>query len=396
MPADDDIEAFRGEVRAFLDTRLPARLRRRVAEGCYPSYEELKDWIRILADHGWSAPSWPKAHGGAGFTPRQRAVFDEECALADAPAIETLGLSVIGPMIITLGSEAQKARYLPKILTAEEYWCQGFSEPEAGSDLASLTTRATRDGDGWRLDGTKIWTSDAHVSDRMLCLARTDPEAPKHKGISAFLVDMRDPGVTVRPVPWMNGVHGFNQVFFDGVRLEADQILGEEGQGWTVAMRALVPERVYVSRIAENKRLLKRLKAAMQEPDETGRPLAEDSGFAARAARLEIRLLALEARFDQFLEELEAGREVGPETSLLKLTGSRLIQGFEEMLIEAYGPATLPFDAERVAATGGNLQIGPPLAGMTALRAFHHRGYTIGSGASEIQREILARRVIGL
>lgn len=396
MTATDDIEAFRSEVRAFLAECLPPSLRSRVAEGCYPGYDELKDWIRILARRGWSAPSWPRAHGGAGFTPRQRAVFDEECALADAPAVETLGLSVIGPMIIALGTEAQKARFLPRILTAEDYWCQGFSEPEAGSDLAALATRARRDGDGWRLDGTKIWTSDAHESDRMLCLARTDPEAPKHKGVSAFLVDMRAPGVSVRPIPWMNGVHGFNQVFFDGVRLEADQILGEEGMGWTVAMRALVPERIYVSRIAENKRLLRRLKMAMQEPDETGRPLAADPGFAARAARLEIRLLALEARFDQFLEELEAGREVGPETSLLKLTGSRLIQGFEELLIEAYGPATLPFDAERVATTGGNLRIGPPLAAMMALRAFHHRGYTIGSGASEIQREILARRVIGL
>ncbi len=396
MSNQADADDFRSEVRAFLRDSLPERLRQRVAEGCYPSYDELRDWIRILAARSWSAPSWPKEHGGAGFTPTQRAIYDEECALADAPAIETLGLSVIGPMIISFGTDAQKARHLPGILDASQYWCQGFSEPGSGSDLASLSTRATRDGDGWTINGSKIWTSDAHVSDRMLCLARTDPDAPKHRGISVFLIDMHAPGVSVRPVPWMNGVHGFNQVFFDDVRVTGEELLGEENGGWAIAMQALVPERIYVSRVAENKRLLKRLKAAMQEPDETGRPLAENPAFAARAARLEIRLLALEERFNQFLAEVEAGREVGPETSLLKLTGSRLIQAFEELLIEAYGPSTLPFDAARVAETGGNLQIGPPLAAMTALRAFHHRGYTIGSGTSEIQREILSRRVIGL
>lgn len=395
-PGPDPAEAFRAEVRAFLRQRLPDDLRALVARGGYPSHQALAAWIAALAERGWSAPSWPRAWGGAALPPRLRAILDEECALADAPAAEALGISTVGPAILEFGTPAQKARFLPPIVTCAEHWCQGFSEPGAGSDLAAVATRATPAAGGWRVTGTKIWTSEAHNADWMLCLARTDPEAPRHGGISALLIHMRAPGVTVRPIPWMNGVHGFNEVFLDGVEVPAENLLGPENGGWAVAMHALGPERIFVSRVAENKRLLGRLRAAMAAPDEAGRRLADDAAFAERAARLEVRLLALEERFLRFLDDLEAGRPVGPEVSLLKLTGSRLIQAFEALIAEAHGPAVLPFDPARTAAEGLGLEVGAPAAAMAALRMLHHRGYTIAAGSSEVQLDVLSRRVLGL
>jgi len=397
MPFDTpEAIAFRDEVRAFIRTHLPSDLAEHVAKGGYPAHSQIRDWIAKLATRGWSAPSWPKEWGGADLSPRLRAILDEECALADAPPVEALGISTIGPAILAYGSPEQKARYIPPIVSASEHWCQGFSEPGAGSDLAAISTRAVREGNGWRVNGSKIWTSSAHNADWILALVRTDPDAPKHHGISALIIDMRSPGVTVRPIRWMNGVHGFNEVFFDDVIVPDGNLLGGENGGWSVAMHALGPERIFVSRVAENKRLLKRLREAMARPEGSGRPLSDDPEFAHRAAALEIRLLALEERFVQFLDDLEAGRPVGPEVSMLKLTGSRLIQSFEALITEAYGPSVLPFDPIRTATEGLGLEVGPPAAAMAALRMLHHRGYTIAAGSSEVQIEVLTRRVLGM
>jgi len=397
MPLETaEAHTFRTEVRAFLLDRLPVDLAALVARGGYPPQARIRDWIATLAERGWSAPSWPREWGGAALAPRLRAILDEECALADAPPVEALGISTVGPAILAFGTPGQKARHLRPIVTAREHWCQGFSEPGAGSDLAAIATRAVRDGDGWRVTGSKIWTSSAHDADWILCLVRTDPAAPKHRGISALMIDMRTPGVTVRPIRWMNGVHGFNEVFFDDVRVPAENLLGKENGGWAVAMHALGPERVFVSRVAENKRLLKRLREAMARADAAGQRLSDDAEFAHRAAVLDIRLLALEERFVQFLDDLEAGRPVGPEVSMLKLTGSRLIQSFEALIAEAFGPAVLPFDPARTAAEGLGLEVGPPAAAMAALRMLHHRGYTIAAGSSEVQLEVLTRRVLGM
>ena len=397
MPLDQtEAERFRDEVRGFLRERLPPDLAAHVARGGYPPAARIRDWIAALAERGWSAPQWPRAWGGAALAPRLRAILDEECALADAPAVESLGISTVGPAILEFGTDAQKARFLPPIVTAAETWCQGFSEPGAGSDLAALTTRAVREGEVFRVTGSKIWTSSAHEADWMLCLARSDPDAPRHQGISALLVEMRAPGVSVRPIRWMNGVHGFNEVFLDGVEVPAANLLGPEHGGWAVAMQALGPERIFVSRVAENKRLLKRLREAMAAPDAEGRRLADDPAFADRVAALEVRLLALEERFVQFLDDLDAGRPVGPEVSMLKLTGSRMIQAFEALIVEAHGPAALPFDPARTAAEGLGLEVGAPAAAMAALRMLHHRGYTIAAGSSEVQLEVLSRRVLGL
>lgn len=397
MPAAHiEAKAFRQQVRTFLEQRLPDALRAHIARGGYPSHRDLSAWISTLAECGWSAPSWPLEWGGAALSPRLRAILDEECALADAPATETLGISTVGPAILEFGTQAQKARYLPHIVTSAEHWCQGFSEPGAGSDLAAISTKAVREGSEFRVTGTKIWTSEAHHADWMFCLVRTDPKAPKHGGISALLVDMHAPGVTVRPIRWMNGVHSFNEVFLDDVIVPAENLLGPENGGWQVALSALGPERVFVSRVAENKRLLKRLRAAMKAKDEIGRPVGENPAFAERAARLEVRLMALEERFLSYLDLLEAGAPVGPEVSLLKLTGSRMIQAFEAMIVEAYGPSVLPFDADRTGRDGLGLETGPPAAAMAALRMLHHRGYTIAAGSSEVQLDVLSRRVLNM
>ncbi len=397
MPTDQtEPDRFRADVRAFLGDRLPADLAAHVAKGGYPRSECIRDWIATLAERGWSAPQWPREWGGAELPPRLHAILDEECALANAPAVESLGISTVGPALLEFGSPEQKSRFLPSIVTAREHWCQGFSEPGAGSDLAALNTRAVREGDVFKVTGSKIWTSSAHEADWMLCLARSDPDAPRHQGISALLIDMRAAGVRVRPIRWMNGVHGFNEVFLDGVEVPVENLLGTENGGWAVAMQALGPERIFVSRVAENKRLLRQLHETMATPDADGHRLADDPAFADRAAALEVRLLALEERFVQFLDDLAAGRPVGPEVSMLKLTGSRLIQAFEALIVEAHGPAVLPFDAARTAAEGLGLEVGAPSAAMAALKMLHHRGYTIAAGSSEVQLEVLSRRVLGL
>lgn len=393
---DSDLEAFRADVRALLESRLPDALRALVAKGGYPPFKQLKSWNSILAERGWLTPTWPVEYGGAGLRQHARAILDEELAHHDAPPLEGIGLGIAGPAIMAFGSKAQKARFLPPISRAEEFWCQGFSEPGSGSDLASLSTKAVRDGDEFVIDGSKIWTSEAHEADWMFGVFRTDPGAPKHKGISALLLDMKSPGVTVRPIRWMNGVHGYNEVFFDSVRVPAENLLGEENGGWKVALGALGPERIFVSRVGENKRLLRRLRKAMEERGENGRPLAEDPEFSGRAARLEIRFLAMEERFLRFLDRLEETGEIGPDVAMLKLTGSTMLQNFEQLITEAYGAAVLPFDPERIAAEGLGLEVGPPYAAMAAMRQFHHRGYSIAAGSSEVQRDVIARRVLNM
>lgn len=374
------------DVREFISTRLPGDLRVIVRRGGYPSAKALRDWIATLGERGWAAPTWPARYGGADLTFRQRAMIEEECVRGDAPPLEELGLSVVGPSLLGCGTEAQKRRYLPSIAAGKESWCQGFSEPEAGSDLASVRTRAIKDGEGWRVDGSKIWTSNAHEADRMLALVRSDPAASRHKGLTMVMIDMCDPGVQVIPIRWMNGVHGYNQVFLDGVRVGRDDVLGPIHGGWSVAMGALGSERVFVARVAENRRLQNRLRTALKD---CGAAKSDKVAFEDQAIRLGIRLDALEERFFHFLAKLDAGLELGPEVSMLKLVGSRLIQAFEALEAEVRGPDALPFDP-------GQLRPGEETAANIVPRLLHHRGYTIAAGASEVQLDVLARRVLEL
>jgi alkylation response protein AidB-like acyl-CoA dehydrogenase len=400
------IDAFRAEVRAFVRERLPGALREKVRLGIEPTKAEVLEWERALRDRGWLVPHWPEEWGGTGWTPAQRAVFQEELVLGHAPEVRGLNYEMIGPVLIRFGDDAQKRHFLPKLLDLEHSWCQGYSEPEAGSDLASLRTRArrVREADGsehYVVDGSKIWTSSAQYADWIFCLVRTDTEARPQEGISFLLIDMKSPGVSLRPIIGIHGYHLFNQVFLDGVKVPVEQRVGEENQGWTIAKSLLEFERLNLARVAENRRRLAKVRAIGEEVREAGEPLFRRPWFRTRFAQLEVRLEALAATVLRFRAQAEAGRRLGPETGMLKLVGSQLIQDIETLAVDALGPQTLQWDRDAHYALP-DPDAPPPLAerhpyaATASSRRFVTRGYTIAGGSSEIQHELLAKQVLGL
>jgi len=381
-------ERFRDEVRAFLADELPPELAERVRLGKAVSKTDQAEWTRILNRRGWAAPSWPVAHGGTGWTLVERHLFDVACRAAHAPVLSGFGFNMVGPAIIRYGTEAQKAELLPRIRNADLWWCQGYSEPQAGSDLATVRTRAVRDGDEYVVNGQKIWTSAAEDADWIFALVRTDPDAKPQRGISFLLIDMSSPGITVEPLMAFNGKRLWNQVFFDDVRVPAANRLGEENRGWTVAKSLLGDERLLVSRVAENRRLLGRIHETLDEAGDTGH---HDATLSGRIAALSIRLEALEMTSLRILTEADRGGQIGAEPSMLKLKGSELVQSMDTLLYELAGWWGLPVDsgvAER--------PVGPDWAEYVASGLFHHRGYTIAGGTSEIQHNIIAKEVLGL
>ncbi len=379
---EEDI-LFREEVRSFLADNLDPEIARKVRLGYGVSKEEQDDWTRKLNAVGWAAPNWPEEAGGPGWSMVRRHLFDIEMKLHHAPELPGFGFSMVGPAIIKYGTAEQKALYLPKILNADISWCQGYSEPGAGSDLATVSTRAIVDGDDYVVTGSKIWTSSAERADHIFMLVRTDPAAKPQLGITFLLADMRDPAVRVEPLIAFNGKRLWNQVFFDGLRVPRANRLGEENQGWTVAKNLLGNERLLVSRVAENRRILSNVNSALsQERLEPGSDLAE----------LMIRLEALDATALRLLTRFDQGHEIGAEPSMLKLKGSQLVQDMDRMLYDISAYYGLPLDS--LMRTGG--AAGPEYADMAASGMFHHRGYTIAGGTSEIQHNIIARQVLGL
>ncbi len=390
----DRQQAFVDEVTAFLDAELPPSLADAVRLGKGVGKQALGDWTRKLNARGWAAPNWPREHGGTGWSLIERQLFDTACRLAHAPVLSGFGFNMVGPAIIKFGSTAQQAEHLPKILNAERWWCQGYSEPNAGSDLASLQTRAVSDGDHYIVNGRKIWTSGAEDADWIFALVRTDPDVQQQRGISFLLIDMTTPGVTVEPLYAFNGKRLWNQVVFEDVRVPAANRVGEENRGWTVAKSLLGDERMLVSRVAENKRLLSIVRDVLaQEPDGDAQ-LADNAHFQRATSELDIRLHALDATSLRILTEADAGHTIGAEPSMLKLKGSELVQAMDELLFEAVGHWVLPVDSS---LRGGNEgAIGPDYAEYVASGRYHHRGYTIAGGSSEIQHNIIAKQVLGL
>jgi len=384
--------AFRDEVRAFLRQRLPAALAEKVQRGAPVGKAELIDWTRTLNARGWAAPHWPRDHGGTGWSLIQRHLFDVECRLAHAPPLSGFGFNMVGPAIIRYGTPAQQARFLPAIRNADLWWCQGYSEPQAGSDLASLRTRAIRAGDDYLVRGSKIWTSGAEDADWIFVLVRTNETSMPQRGISFLLIDLATPGITIEPLYAFNGKRLWNQVFFDDVRVPVENRLGAENDGWTVAKRLLGDERLMVSRVAENKRLLSRILDILRSERDGARPLAESDAFATRIAELSIRLDALEMSSLRLLTDADRGSTIGAEPSMLKLKGSELVQAMDEVLFEAIGYWALPQDCGGSGAT----PVGPDYAEYVASARYHHRGYTIAGGSSEIQHNIIAKEVLGL
>jgi alkylation response protein AidB-like acyl-CoA dehydrogenase len=384
----DTDNAFRAEVRAFVREQLPPAIRDKVANGVHLTRDEHLQWQRLLhARGGWNCPGWPKAFGGPGWSPVEQYIFEEECALGGAPRLVPFGIKMVAPVIMAFGSAAQQARFLPKILAAEEWWCQGYSEPGAGSDLASLRTRAVKKGDRYVVNGQKTWNTLGQYADWIFCLVRTDPEAKAQRGISFLLIDMKSPGITVRPIITLDGAHEVNEIWFEDVAVPAENLVGEENKGWTCAKFLLGHERSNIAGIGIAKRELARLKAIAAAETRHGRPLIEDPLFAARVAEIEIELMALEITNLRVLSAETENKAPGPEASILKVKGTELQQAISELILQAVGPYALPFMG---AAPG------PAHAANRAAQYLNLRKLSIYGGSNEIQKNIVAQMILEL
>lgn len=391
--------AFREEVRTFLEGQLPADISQKVKGGHGLKAEDYTRWQKILHQRGWGAPSWPKQFGGTGWTPVQLHIFDEEAAAAGAPRSIPFGLKMVAPVIMAFGNPQQQQRHLPGIVSGETWWCQGYSEPGAGSDLASLKTRAERDasGDHYIVNGQKTWNTLGQHADWIFCLVRTDPNAPKQQqGISFLLIDMKTPGITVRPIITMDGAHEVNEVWLENVKVPVENRIGEENKGWTYAKFLLGHERTNIAGVGASKRELQRLKTIATTEIKNGRPLIEDPLFAARIAQVEIDLLALEITNLRALSAESEKRAPGPEASILKIKGTEIQQALSELMMYAVGPYALPF--ERRSSEEGDLgsAAGPEYAAPLAATYCNMRKVTIYGGSNEIQRNIISQMILGL
>jgi alkylation response protein AidB-like acyl-CoA dehydrogenase len=367
-------EAFRDEARSWLHANLPADLQQKVSSYAHLAKDDLLRWHRILAKKGWVAPAWPKEWGGTGWNVVQRYIFEEELGNCGSPPLIPFGLAMCAPVLLRFGTEAQKNRFLPRIFNGDDFWCQGYSEPGSGSDLASLKTKAVREGDQYVVNGQKIWTTLAHYADWIFCLVRTDSSvARRQEGISFLLIDMKTPGITVRPLILMDGAHEVNEVFFDDVRVPAENCVHDEGKGWTVAKYLLGYERMNTGRIGASKRELVALKKMSLERQ-------KDVRFRDRLARLEIELMALEITNLRFLDRMRrTGQPPGADVSMLKIKGTEIQQGLTELMMQALDPAAQD-----------------DLAVSIRKRYLSMRKTTIYAGSNEIQRNIIAKMTLGL
>ena len=392
--------AFRDDVRAFLDAALPEAVRSGAAASptVFVEPDIGQVWNAVLNAKGWLGYQWPKEHGGTGWPPLWRYIFEKECALAGAPNLTVLGLKLVAPVIWTFGSAEQKAHYLPRILSGEDYWCQGFSEPASGSDLASLQCKAVRNGDHYVLNGSKIWTTHAHHANRMFCLVRTDPDARKQAGISFLLVDLNQPGISVRPIRSAAGDHEVNQVFLEDVVVPVTDRVGEEGQGWTIAKFLLENERGGSCHAPKLCFDLDRLEeAARTESDGQGGVMADDPSWLRRLARARLAAQALEMIEIRIISEVAKGRQPGPQTSLTKLLASNLRQEIDLLAVDLYGPAGLQLEQYRpLYGPDAPAPIHSRAAQVAAPRYLNSRAWTIFGGTNEVQSNIIARSVLGL
>ena len=398
-------QKFRDEVRSFIQANLPADIRDKVKTGgARGGKEDIVRWQKILYEKGWGASSWPEQYGGPGWNAVQRHIFDDECAEAGTPMQLPFGLKMVAPVIMRFGNEAQKSHFLPRILSAEDWWCQGYSEPGAGSDLASLKTRAIRgtdaEGEHYIVNGQKTWNTLGQYADWIFCLVRTSTEGRQQEGISFLLINMKTPGITVRPIIMLDGEHEVNEVWFENVRVPVENRVGDENKGWTYAKFLLGHERTGIAGVGRSKAALRRLKSlARRQAGDNGKPLIEDQRFRDRIAQVEMELMALEITNLKLISEEGKAHAPGPEASMLKIKGSEIQQTLTELCMQALGPYSVPWlhDGQDLAGSS------QPLAESFTVRDagtsgayFNTRKTTIYGGSSEIQKNIISQMILGL
>lgn len=393
LSVDDKVQALRAEMRAFFAQHLPPEFARKTLIGEKLTKDEHIEWHAILLEKGWHVPLWPKQYGGPGWGPMERLIWEEESGMAGAPRLNHVSQDLLGPVLIEFGTPEQKAELLPRILSSQDWWCQGFSEPQAGSDLANLQMRAVRDGDDYIVTGTKLWTSYAHVSNKIFCLVRTSTEGPKQAGISFLLVDMEQPGVTVSPIYTLGGMLSVNEVQITDVRVPVTNLVGREGGAWDITKFLLGNERLMGAWIGVNMSLARQVRERLGRAGPDGRKRSDDPVLAQRVAEVETDLLALRYTTYRVLADELSGKAPGPEVSVIKVRGGEIMQALSELLMELAGiegmvhPLSMPHDG---------LPVVPDELEHMAQQFFDKRKLTIYGGSAEIQRNIIARRLLNV
>lgn len=389
--------AFQSDVREFLKTELPEKISQKVKLGLHMEKEDFVTWQKILFKKGWAATNWPVEYGGTGWTSTQKYIWENECAAAGAPSVVAFGMKMVSPIIYTYGSEEQKKRFLPDILESNVWWCQGYSEPNAGSDLASLKTAAVREGDEYVVNGTKTWTTLGQHADWIFCLVRTGgPEVKNQQAISFLLIDMKTPGITVSPIYLLDGTHEVNEVHFDNVRVPVENRIGEENQGWTYAKVLLTHERTGTAGVAGSKQRLAGLKEKAANTSDGFKMLSENATWKTKVAEVEMELLALEYTELRTLASVSTGKAPGPESSILKLIGTEIQQAIDELNVELAGYYSVPYVREQFAYGYSDTMIGPGQTANSAGKFFNNRKSTIYGGSNEVQTNIICKAVLGL
>jgi len=392
----DEQKAFRDEVRAFLDAKLPKRLSDKVAGGKRLTKADYEEWHAILNAQGWLGVTWPEEHGGTGWDAVERHIFEEETTAAQAPRIVPFGLNMLGPVLMKFGSDAQKAHYLPRILNGDDWWCQGYSEPGAGSDLASVKTTAVRDGDHYIVNGQKTWTTLGQHANMIFCLVRTSKEGKRQEGISFLLIDMDSPGVEVRPIVLLDGEAEVNEVWFNEVKVPAENLVGEENKGWTYAKYLLTHERTNIAGVGFANAGLAALKRIAGLENDGDRKLIDNPFFAAKIAQVEIDLMAMATTNLRTIAAAAAGQAPGAESSMLKVKGTLIRQEINALTRQAAGPYAMPFVSEALDEGSNEGPVGPDYAMPATQAYFNNRKLSIYGGSNEVQRQIISKMILEL
>lgn len=389
-------QAFRQDVREFLAVKLPQALADKVATGKRLAKADMESWHAILHEKGWLAPHWPVEYRGTDWSVVQKFIFENECALAFAPRVLPFGVNMLGPVLIKYGSDEQKNHWLPRILDGSDWWCQGYSEPGAGSDLAGLQTTAVRDGNDYIVNGQKTWTTLGQHANMIFCLVRTDATVKKQEGISFLLIDLNTPGIEMRPIITLDGEHEVNEVFFSDVRVPVSNRVGEDNKGWTYAKYLLTYERTNIASVGMTAAAFGRLQQVAATVQKNGKPLAADPMFAARMAKVEIDLENTKVTNLRVIAAVADGGAPGAESSMLKIRGTEIRQEITALMRKAMGPYARPFVSAALDADYAEAPIGPEEAAPVASQYFNNRKLSIYGGSNEIQHNIISKMILGL